>query len=343
MTRGGPGIDDLVDAVRTQMERGGSPQPMDSSVVGDWTIDRPLAIRDLLWENRNCQTGVPLASGRKGLGAALLVAKRLFRRLSQPFINDLFERQRRFNDAVVALADEVGQRARELEQLSDGLAEERAAALARRTPDTATLRRRHAAYADQFARCRRVIHLGCGRGDLLSVLADRGISAYGVDRDDRVVAHCRAQGWEAVHADVVEHLVGLDGEVDGIFVGGAAEHLGHADFVQLLRACHDRLAPGGLLIVECAETTSAPSTSSRPGAASGERLPRHPELVRLLLERAGLSDVRPVPTPAPHVGAIPPPLTGDVATWESDVTEWNARLFAPPVEAIAARKEAKAS
>ena len=97
-----------------------------------------------------------------------------------------------------------------------------------------------------------VLDLGCGRGELLDLLAEAGIEAVGVDSDAAMVERCRAKGHEGVvQADAVEYLADrLDGSLGAIFSSHLIEHLPHPELLALLDLARAKLRPGGLLIAE---------------------------------------------------------------------------------------------
>jgi SAM-dependent methyltransferase len=106
-------------------------------------------------------------------------------------------------------------------------------------------------YLELLADHEPVLDIGCGRGELLSLLAGEGIAARGVDGDAGMVARCRALGLDVAQGDVNEHLAGLaDGSLGTIFSAQVIEHLPHERLRELLGLSLRKLAPGGLFIAE---------------------------------------------------------------------------------------------
>ena len=118
---------------------------------------------------------------------------------------------------------------------------------------------RQAAYLELLTHHAPVLDVGCGRGELLDLLRERGLAYAGVDIDPGMVARCRAKGHEAVErASATEHLGGLrDASLGAIFSAQVIEHLSYEELVRLFELSLSKLGPGGLLIVETVNPHSA--------------------------------------------------------------------------------------
>jgi 2-polyprenyl-3-methyl-5-hydroxy-6-metoxy-1,4-benzoquinol methylase len=113
------------------------------------------------------------------------------------------------------------------------------------------VRRTQEAYLGRFADAEWVLDLGCGRGEFLDALKERGISARGVDLDETMVARCREKGHEVELADAASTLNGLhDDTLPGAFAAQVVEHLSDAELTDLLDLLHRKLAPGGVAVME---------------------------------------------------------------------------------------------
>ncbi len=97
----------------------------------------------------------------------------------------------------------------------------------------------------------RVLDLGCGEGWLLRTLAERGITAVGVDGEPALVEAARLGGAGPVHLasydTLVEGCVDLGNNYDLICANFA---LLHQDIIPLLGAMNALLAPGGVLVIQ---------------------------------------------------------------------------------------------
>ncbi|MEX3773091.1 class I SAM-dependent methyltransferase [Pseudomonas sp. MYb118] len=97
----------------------------------------------------------------------------------------------------------------------------------------------------------RVLDLGCGEGWLLRVLAERGITAVGVDGDATLVQAARAAGAATVHLATYEQLVEAAVDIGRDYELICANFaLLHQDIIPLLAAMHALLAPAGALVIQ---------------------------------------------------------------------------------------------
>lgn len=96
-----------------------------------------------------------------------------------------------------------------------------------------------------------VLDLGCGRAEMLDLLAEQGIPAQGVDADQGMVAQARAKGHDVIRADALAELESRAAESLGaVFCSHVIEHVSGSAIERLLRGALRALRPGGLLLLE---------------------------------------------------------------------------------------------
>jgi SAM-dependent methyltransferase len=165
-----------------------------------------------------------------------------------------------------------------------------------------TVRERHSDYVEVLRTRRRVVDLGCGRGELLELLGEANVSAYGVEIDPDNVAVCREKGLEIVADDAVSHLEGLEeSAVDGIVASHLIEHLKPELLWRLITAAAEKLAADGILILETPNPESLLAGSINFHRDPTHVRPVHPDTLSFLCESAGFRDVeirRLAPVPA---------------------------------------------
>lgn len=113
-----------------------------------------------------------------------------------------------------------------------------------------TVRREHQRILPYFAKAHKVLDVGCGRGVFMEMLRDAGIAPVGVDLSPESVQRCRELGFDQVfREDAVGFLKRNQGVFDGVVCSHIIEHLPYDDALELVRAAHMALTPGGRLAI----------------------------------------------------------------------------------------------
>lgn len=137
---------------------------------------------------------------------------------------------------------------------------------------------------------RRVLDIGCGRGEFLEVLRDAGIEAVGIDLDPAMVQRCRNKGLQVEQNDAVSYLAGLaPGALGAIFAGQVIEHLSYDDLIALLQTSLSRVEPGGVLVMETVNP-HAPQALKHFWIDPTHRNPLFPEVVLALCRLSGFAE-----------------------------------------------------
>jgi SAM-dependent methyltransferase len=97
-----------------------------------------------------------------------------------------------------------------------------------------------------------VLDAGCGRGEFLDLLRERGLVYTGVDIDPEMVERCRAKGHEDVVLDAASDYLERQPEASlgAVFSTQVIEHMSFAELARFMRLSHRALAPGGLFVAE---------------------------------------------------------------------------------------------
>ncbi len=186
-----------------------------------------------------------------------------------------------------------------------------------------------AEYLPYFADCHRVLDLACGSGIFLELLAEKGISAVGVERNESVAEWGRARGWEVIQQDAFEFLGQSADLYDGIFCSHFIEHLPFARILRLIELIVPRLAPGGTLVLVFPNPESM-----RMQLFGFWRDPEHvrfyhPELIEAVCTHYGLAVAQTNRDAIPF--AFPPP------SWEPALAEERQRLPQRPAVSLRAK------
>jgi 2-polyprenyl-3-methyl-5-hydroxy-6-metoxy-1,4-benzoquinol methylase len=151
---------------------------------------------------------------------------------------------------------------------------------------------RQEAYVDELRSEGRVVDLGAGRGELVKLLTEAGVSAYAVEIEPDFIELMRDEGLEVVDQDAIAHLRGLDnGQLSGIVVSHVVEHLPAAAVTELVALAVDKLAEGGVLILETPNPESLVAGSVNFHRDLTHLRPIHPDTLAFLCDSAGFSQV----------------------------------------------------
>jgi SAM-dependent methyltransferase len=355
-------VDVLFERLRAELRRG---TPAGDARGAEFASVRALAER--FW---------PVTAERDAGGGPKGVVKRVLRKLMRWYVEPMAADQRVFNDSVLKLVDALSERADEtaaararaerlLRELEERLArvERRPAAPgaapvaptvaaqpgAAAVPDyfayesrmrgsTESVRERQRVYVDDLREAAPVLDIGCGRGELLSLLREAGVAARGIDADADMVAYAQGEGLDVQQADLVDYLAGLDdGELGGIFMAQVVEHLPPGVLVRAFQLAAGKLRPGGVLVAETINPLS-PIALRNYFADLTHAQPLVPETLELLARQSGFAqtELRYLNQPAERL------IEPDDPVIAANVRRLNELLFAPLDYALVARTAADA-
>ena len=137
-----------------------------------------------------------------------------------------------------------------------------------------------------------VLDIGCGRGELLELLGERGVEAWGVDTDPELVQFCTSRALDARNLDALSALLSVEnGSLGAVTLIQVAEHLAPRELFELVLLAADKLAQGGTLLLEIPNAASLYTHSHALWLDPTHVQPLHPMYLEFLVRQAGFPEV----------------------------------------------------
>ena len=196
----------------------------------------------------------------------------------------------------------------------------------------ADVRSQQETYLSHFKGDRPVIDLGCGRGEFLEMLHEKGIPARGVDGNSQMIEICRDKGLMCEKGDILEILDAVkDGSLGGIFSSQVIEHLSPPYLKQLVGAAFRKLGASAPLILETINPTSVFALVRIYFLDLTHQRPVHPQALQFLMESFGFEEVSLVySAPLKEDRLEDLPAGGETtAVLNRNIDKLNALLYAP--------------
>ena len=147
-------------------------------------------------------------------------------------------------------------------------------------------------YLDFFRQENRVMDLGCGRGEFLTLLSEKGITAEGIDINEQMIDICREKGLNCSKADILDKLAESEEEsLGGIFSSQVIEHMPPNYLKRVIELAFHKLAPSSYIVLETVNPTSVFALVQIFYLDLSHQKPIHPQALKFLLENAGFEDV----------------------------------------------------
>jgi 2-polyprenyl-3-methyl-5-hydroxy-6-metoxy-1,4-benzoquinol methylase len=154
------------------------------------------------------------------------------------------------------------------------------------------IRRRIEDYVALFGPATDVLDVGCGRGELLEALRDRGVRARGIDANGAMVEVCRANGLDVQQSDALGYLEAqADGSLGGLTAIQVVEHFEPAYLARFLDAAYHKLRPGSPIVLETINPACWMAFFETYIRDLTHQRPLHPDTLRFLVESSGFTAV----------------------------------------------------
>jgi 2-polyprenyl-3-methyl-5-hydroxy-6-metoxy-1,4-benzoquinol methylase len=160
--------------------------------------------------------------------------------------------------------------------------------------DTEQITKRQTFYLPHFIGRKKVIDIGCGRGEFLQLMQDNKISAIGVDTNVKMIELCKSKNLNVINDEGIHYLLTIpDDSVDGIFASQVVEHLSFEEMEKLVEVAYQKLKVGGCFVLETINPLTLGVYCYSFYMDPTHVKPVHPATLRFILERIGF-DVKPI-------------------------------------------------
>jgi SAM-dependent methyltransferase len=216
------------------------------------------------------------------------------------------------------------------------------------------IRARLADYAPYFDGASNVLDVGCGRGEFLELLKEKGVPAKGLDLNPEMVEACIARGLDVTVGDGLEVLRGVpDQSLGGLIAVQVIADLEPAYLSDFLQTAYYKLRPGSRMVLETINPACWVAFFESYIRDLTHVRPIHPETLQYMLHASGFSSVELVyrapiaeearlqrVTPRPeHFGeSAADPMTELVSAFNRNMDRLNGRLFTFQDYAAVARR-----
>lgn len=156
----------------------------------------------------------------------------------------------------------------------------------------AEIRKKQMQYVPYFEKCKKVIDIGCGRGEFLELLKEHNCEGIGIDLNKKMVEECERKNITAYYEDAIEFLKKQDdNSLGGIINMQVIEHLKPKYVMELIRTGYKKLKPGSYFIAETVNPMCLDIYRSSFVLDITHERPYHPETIHFLMMEAGFSEI----------------------------------------------------
>ena len=203
--------------------------------------------------------------------------------------------------------------------------------------DEAEIRRRQSVYLEPLANAlsatqsRRLLDLGCGRGEFVRLASENGFEAEGIDLNTIAIQEAQDKGLNARQGDALAALAACpEDSLAAISVFHLIEHIPFAAFAKLVLDALKALEPGGLLILETPNPENLTVGANSFWLDPTHRAPVPSKLAQFLCEIQGFRQVDVLP--------LNPPQNIETSHPDPAIERLNQSLFGPQDYGILAWK-----
>lgn len=133
-----------------------------------------------------------------------------------------------------------------------------------------------------------IIDIGCGRGELLSLLKDNKLKAIGVDMNASMVQRAKKLGYDAVENDALSYLLRQgDSSLAAITGFHIVEHIPFGALLKIFEQCYRTVSSQGFVLFETPNPQAVTVGANTFYLDPSHQRPIPPQLLAFMLESVG--------------------------------------------------------
>ena len=179
---------------------------------------------------------------------------------------------------------------------------------------------------------KKFIDIGCGRGEWLDILKDKGVTEYlGVDINDLQLNTCNEYGHKTINNDCLEYIKKLaDESIDMVSGFHIIEHLPIEKLLALLNECNRVLKKGGVVLFETPNPNNLITSATYFYADPTHNKPLYNETMKFFVEHSGFEKVEIIEVNSARFSKAlitPTSIDGNQIVWEENINILNSLLY----------------
>jgi len=135
------------------------------------------------------------------------------------------------------------------------------------------------------------LDIGCGRGELLSILENNNYKTIGIDINSLEIKHLKEQGFNVEHRDMIDFLQTTPQIFSSISAIQVIEHIDHDTLKKFISLSYEKIEKDGVIMLETINPHNPVAFNSFHMDETHTK-PLPPEMVAFMLQYIGFKDVK---------------------------------------------------
>ncbi|MCR8635976.1 methyltransferase domain-containing protein [Paenibacillus radicis (ex Xue et al. 2023)] len=185
-------------------------------------------------------------------------------------------------------------------------------------------------YLPFFIEKKKILDIGCGRGEFIELLGENGKKVTGIDLNQDMVDYCNERGFDVHLENALDYLKNIEkNTLDAIFMAQVIEHLSNQDSLELLDSIYRVLEPGGFVVIETINVQSVFAMNNWFYLDPTHIKPVHPIALKFILQGIGFNKVEiKYLSPVENKGIPPLIIEGhDTNSFNNSMADLNGLIY----------------